>query len=69
VYCVSIAPVLFIQASMSLLEKERPCHNEGDRTPKLYGPYVVQEKGKYVINNEVLCAIYGMLADTLLWYR
>jgi hypothetical protein len=37
--------------------------------PELYGPYVVQEKGKRVIYLEVLRALYGMLVAALLWYR
>ena len=72
-------PNAFIQASMPVLEKGE------DRVimkvkgalleilvslaPELYGPYVVQEKGKRVIYLEVLRALYGMLVAALLWYR
>jgi hypothetical protein len=36
--------------------------------PKLYGPFVVYEKGRKVLYVWVLNAIYGMLIASLLWY-
>ena len=38
-------------------------------SPKIYGPYVVFEKQRKVINVQVLKVIYGMLQATLLWYN
>jgi hypothetical protein len=37
--------------------------------PTKYGPYVVFEKGHKVLYVLVLCAIYGMLVASLLWYK
>ena len=37
--------------------------------PALYGLYVVFEDNRKVLYVQVLCAIYGMLESSLLWYK
>ena len=36
---------------------------------KLYNPFVVFENGKKLLYMQVLCALYGMLVSSLLWYK